>query len=152
MKIILLKDVPKVGKRGDIKNTSDGFARNFLFPQSFAVPASDSAVKKIEKENELKKIEKEKTHEKFHALKEELVGRGVVIHKKTDEAGNLYAGVSRKEIIEALKELKFPVPGNLNEDMIQLSEHIKTLGEHTAKIVFSPNEEISLKVEVRKLD
>jgi len=152
MKVILLKDAPRIGKRGDIKNVSDGYARNFLFPGGFAEQATNSAIKKVEQENEIKKIKKEKSHKVFYALKESLTERGVVINKKADEAGKLYAGVQKKEIIEALRELKFPVPENLDDKMIELSEHIKTLGEHTAKIIFAPNEEIILKVEVRKLD
>src|SRR3989338_2866328 len=117
MKVIFLKDAPKIGKRGDIKNVSDGYAMNFLFPHGFAEPLTNSAIKKIEQENEIKKIKKEKSHKAFYALKEQLTdspstgsGQGVIIYKKADEAGKLYAGVSKKEIIEALRKLKFSVP------------------------------------------
>lgn len=151
MRVILLKDAPKIGKKGDIKNVSDGYARNFLFPQKIAEVATDSAVNKIKQENELKKTKKEKSREKFYALKEMIAERGIIINKKSDEAGKLYAGVSKKEIVEALRELKFPVPENFNEDMIHLEKQIKTLGEHVVKIV-TEGEEIILKVELRKLD
>ncbi|MEK7503117.1 MAG: 50S ribosomal protein L9 [Patescibacteria group bacterium] len=152
MKVIFLKDTPKIGKRGDIKNVSDGYARNFLLKKGVAEPATDSAVKKIQEENKIRKIKKEKSHKAFYALKEALSERGVAINKKADEAGKLYAGVSKKEIIEALRILKFPVPENLNEDQISLSEHIKTIGEHSAKIIFAPEEEINLKISVGKLN
>jgi len=165
MKVIFLKDAPKIGKRGDIKNVSDGYAMNFLFPHGFAEPLTNSAIKKIEQENEIKKIKKEKSHKAFYALKEQLTdspstdstgslqagsGQGVIIYKKADEAGKLYAGVSKKEIIEALRKLKFSVPENLDEDQILLPEHIKTLGGHAIKIVFAPGEEINVKITVEK--
>lgn len=150
MKVILLKDVPKVGKRGEVKNMSDGYARNFLFPHCLAEPATNSAIKKIEQENENKKLKKEKTHEKFHALKEALLNRGMSINKKTDGQGNLYAGVSKKEVVDGLHALKFPVPENLNEDMIEFFGNMKTLGEHKAKIIFAPGEELELKITVEK--
>ena len=67
MKVILLKDAPRIGKRGDIKNVSDGYARNFLFPGGFAEQATNSAIKKVEQENEIKKIKKEKSHKVFYA-------------------------------------------------------------------------------------
>ena len=152
MKIILLEDVEKVGEAGDIKEVSDGYARNFLFPQKLAELATAENIQKIEAE----KIRQAKVAEQdlifTEKIADQLNGTEIELAAKVNEAGKLYAGVQKKEIIEALRELKFPVPENLDDKMIELSEHIKTLGEHTAKIIFAPNEEIILKVEVRKLD
>lgn len=159
-KIILLKDVPSVGKRGEIKNVSPGYARNFLFPQDLAELATDKSIKRAGAEKSLKKVKKEKAHQEFHALKETLMGKsfdsaqgnGVIIRKKVDEKGNLYAGVTTEEIIEALKAAKYQVPEKLTKKMIQTKNPIKTLGEHEITIRFAESEEIILKVEVQKLD
>lgn len=149
MKIILLKDVPKVGKRGEIKNVSDGYARNFLFLQNLAEQATEFSFKKIEQEKKLQKEKKEKIHGTFHVFREALENRGVVIQKKADEKGNLYAGVSANEIIEALKMAKYPVPIELTQQMIELPEHIKMLGEYKVKIIFAPEEKIDFTVQIQ---
>ena len=149
MRIILLKNVPKTGRRGEIKNVSDGYARNFLFPQSFAEPATKLAIKKIEQENISQKEKRLKTHGEFHVLRESLNDRGVVIRKKADDKGNLYAGVTAEEIIEALKKMSFIVPMKLTKKMIELGEHLKTLGERKVKIIFAPDENINFTVQIR---
>lgn len=160
MKIILLKDVPGVGRRGEIKNVSPGYARNFLFSQDLAEPATDKSIKRAEAEKSLKKVKKEKAHQEFHALKEALMGKsfnsaqdkGVIIRKKVDEKGHLYAGVTAEGIIEALRAAKYPIPKKLTKKMIKTKNHIKTLGEHEVTIRFAESEEIILKIEVQKLD
>lgn len=149
MKIILLKDVLKVGRCGEAKNVSDGYARNFLFPKNLAERATETAIKKMETEKLSQKLKKEMVHEQFHELREVLLSRGVVIQKKTDEKGNLYAGVTAEEIIEVLKEKKYPVPEKLNKKMIVFPEHVKSVGKHSAKIIFAPGEEINLKIEIK---
>lgn len=150
MKIILLKEVPKVGRRGEIKNVSDGYARNFLFAKKLAGIATDSAIKKVAQEQKFKKEKKEKIHEEFYSLKKALIGRGVVVRKKTDEKGSLYSGVTAEEIIEALKAAKYPVSEKLNKKMMSFPKHIKSVGEHTAEITFGQGEKIEIKVIVEK--
>ena len=151
MKVIFIKDVPKAGKLGEIKDVSDGYARNFLLRKKLVLLATDSVIKGVAQKQKLKKEKKEKTHEEFHSLKEALVGRGIIIRKKTDEKGNLYAGITSREIIEALKTANYAVPDKLDKKMIEIKTQIKILGEHEVKICFE-NEEITLKVEVQKLD
>src|SRR3989344_1415099 len=111
MKIILLKDVAKLGRRGEIKETSDGYARNFLILRNLAAPATPENIKRTEEELKSKKIQKEHEYEGFHALQAVLAkprlpdGQGrIVIKKKAYKNGRLYAAVSREEIIEALKQ------------------------------------------------
>lgn len=151
MKIILLKDVVGVGQKGAFKNVSDGYARNFLLPQKLADLATPQIIKKLEDEIKNSKIKKEKEHEEFHALKSAVAERGVVIKKKADEKGKLYAAISAKDILEALKDLGFPTPKNLKENMVIFEKPIKTIGSAEAQIKFPPGEEITVKVEVEKL-
>ena len=159
MKVILLKDVAKLGRKGEVKNVSDGYARNFLFLQKLAAPATAKNIKMGEEELKNKKAQKESAHNEFHVLRAALTERGIVIKKKTyktrqsgGQAGKLYAAVSAKEILEALKKLGFPIPVNLNEEMIKFDAPIKTTGKHDAKIVLgdpaSPagKEEIKLQI------
>lgn len=150
MKIIFLKDVPKVGRRGEVKKVSDGYARNFLIVKGFAEIATNSSIKKITREQTLQKEKKEKIHEEFYTLKEALIDGGVVIRKKTDEKGHLYSKVTAEEIIEALKKVN--LPDKFDKKMIKIKTQIKTLGEHEVKIHFGKKEEITLKIEIQKLD
>ncbi|MEK7559751.1 MAG: 50S ribosomal protein L9 [Patescibacteria group bacterium] len=151
MKIILLKDVPNVGKSGEVKNVSDGYARNFLLARGFAKPATDSAIKNAAQKEKNKKEKMGRLHEEFHTLKEELLGRGITIRKKTDEQGHLYSSVTADEIIEALKSAKYTVPAKLDKKIIEIQTPIKSLGKHEVKVHFA-NEEITLTVEAQKLD
>lgn len=160
MRVILLKDVAKLGMRGEIKDVSDGYARNFLILRNLASPATLKNIKKTEEELKSKKIQKENEREKFHALRAALLERGIVIKKKAyktprqssgqarlpdGQAGKLYAAISGEEIIEALKKLDFPVPKNLKAEMIKFDSPIKTTGSHEAKIVLG-GEEIKLQI------
>ena len=145
MKIILLQDIAKVGKRGEVKNVSDGYARNFLLLRNLASPATDKNVKKLEAEMKRKGASKEKTHEVFNALKAALAERGIVIRKKADEKGKLYAAVSAKDILDALRALDFPVPGDLDEKMISIAKPVKTTGSHEALIKMG-REKIKLQI------
>src|SRR3989338_5046482 len=135
MKIILLQDIAKVGKRGEVKNVSDGYARNFLLLRNLASPATDKNVKKLEAEMKRKGASKEKTHEVFHALKAALAERGIVIRKKADEKGKLYAAVSAKEVLESLKALGFPLPDALKKESVKFEKPIKSIGKHEVKIL-----------------
>jgi large subunit ribosomal protein L9 len=139
MKVILLKDIRKVGKKGEVKNISDGYARNFLLPQNFAIIATQKNIKRLEQENKNKTTSKEKTHNAFHALKIALAERGIVIRKKTDDKGTLYAAISGKDIIDALHALNFPISSMISEDMIRFDKPIKMKGKH--EVVIEMNQE-----------
>ena len=145
MKVILLKDVAKLGRKGEVKNVSDGYARNFLFLQKLAAPTTAENIKRGEEELKNKKAQKESAHNEFHVLRAALAEQGIVIKKRAYKNGKLYAAVSAKEILEALKKLGFPIPVNLNEEMIKFDAPIKTTGKHDAKIVLG-NEEIRLRI------
>lgn len=145
MKVILLKDVAKLGKKGDTKDVSDGYARNFLLLQKLASPATPENIKKIEEGIKSKKFQKEEEHKKFHALRSALAERGIVIKKKAYKNGKLYAAVSAKDILEGIRVLGFPLPENLSEKNIKIDTTIKMLGKHNAKIVLG-GEEITLQI------
>ncbi|MES2088189.1 MAG: 50S ribosomal protein L9 [Patescibacteria group bacterium] len=131
MKIILLHDVPKIGKKYDIKNVSDGHALNLLIPKGLAEIATPNAVKKIEKI----KLE-DKTHQK---IQEDLLllnlksieGTTLLIKEKANEKGNLFAGIHKEEIIKRLREEKNI---DLLPDFIVLEKPIKEVGKHVVEI------------------
>lgn len=145
MKIILLKDIAKTGRRGEVKDVSDGYARNFLFLRNLALPATAENIKKFETEMKGKRAMRERSHEEFHGLRASLAERGIVIKKKADEKGGFYAAVSKEEVFNALKSLGFMLPQGLESGAIELGEPIKTAGKYEANITFK-GEKIKLPI------
>lgn len=143
MKVILFKDVSGIGKAGDIKNVSDGYARNFLLPKKLAEVATDAS---LQKASLLKKKQQEAEQadlEKIQKLAEELQGREVVIVAK-EKDGKLFGSINAKAIAKELKK------GNLNieEKSILLPEPIKEVGDYDVQIELSHGIEASIHVTV----
>lgn len=131
MKIILLKDVPKVGRKYDTKEVSEGYAANMLIPRGLAVAATPSALKSIGVEKA-----KEEGERKIH---EELLiknitgldGATITIKEKANEKGHLFAGI---HIPELLKEIEGQTRLQVNAEHILLDKPIKEVGEHTVNL------------------
>ena len=148
MKVILLKDIHTLGKKGESKDVSDGYARNFLLKNNLASLATKGNIKQLEEQMKSKKAREERAIGDFHALRAALMERGIVIKKKANKHGELYARVSPKEILEALRALHFPVPSALDDKSIFIEKPIKTVGSHEAKLAMG-GEDIKLKIEVK---
>ncbi|NQV12016.1 50S ribosomal protein L9 [Candidatus Uhrbacteria bacterium] len=104
MKVILLEDVKDKGYKGDIIDVSDGYAKNFLFPQSMGVPATPDAIAKI-KASAAKAVKEAKRGEKVYKdAAGQLEGAELVLSAKANEEGSLYAAVSAKDIVAAASE------------------------------------------------
>jgi len=125
MKVILLQDVKTLGKEGNVVEVSDGHARNFLFPQNLAVPATPDALKKREEREQAAKRVVHKDVSLAGDLAQRLDGQEFLIQEKMSEGGTLYAAVTAKTIADAIKKKKFKV----TPDMIKLSEPLKEPGE-----------------------
>ncbi|MCL1858721.1 MAG: 50S ribosomal protein L9 [Oscillospiraceae bacterium] len=145
MKVLLKEDVKGQGKKGEIINVSDGYARNFLFPRSLAVIADAKAVNEVKtkKEAELHKIEAEKQNAKD--LGERLSRTILKIASTSTPDGKLYGSVTTSNIAEELKKQE-----NIDIDKrkINLDEHIKSFGTYTVEIKVYPEITASLTVVV----
>lgn len=131
MKVILLKNVPGTGKKGEIKNVSDGYARNFLFKKGFAQPATAGLVQKIHasENKQAKKQEKElKTKQKDASR---LDGAEISFEEKTSASGSLYAAISASKIARELKK-RYGV--DVQGKHIQIPDPIKEVGEYTITV------------------
>ncbi len=144
MKIILLKDVRGIGMHGDVKNVADGYAHNFLLPQKLAEPATEDKVKEMEgrKQEHAAAMQKEEA-----ALTEKIMqlrGKKVVLSARATEKGGLFKAIAAKDVIRAIKaEHEIDIP----EEALEFSEHIKTVGEHTA-LLKSKTQKVELVVAV----
>lgn len=144
MKVILIQNVNKLGKAGEIKEVADGFARNMLFPKKAAVPATPEAVRALEFQKSLLARKSEKELEGVEQTAEALDGRELVISAKAGEEGRLFGSITEKNIIEKLKGNGF----NLDKKQIKLKEHIKELGEYDVAISFDHGLEARIKIIV----
>ena len=131
MKIILLQDVKGQGKKGDLVEASDGYARNFLLPRKLAKIADAGSVKQIEirKESEAFHLSEEK--KKAEELKKSLASKEIVFNTTGGVDGRLYGAVTAKDVSDRLKS-DFSI--DIDKRLITLSENIKTVGEYSAKI------------------
>ena len=142
MKVILLQDVKKLGKKGDVIEASDGYARNFLFPRKLAEQATDNAMHIVntKKENERKK--KLAEIEAAQKLAAELKGQEITIDAKSGENGRLFGAITNKDIAEVVNN-KF----NLSIDKKKIvMETIKVAGSYNIEIKLYP--EVSTKMKV----
>lgn len=147
MKVILLKDVPKVGKKYDVVNASDGFARNFLVARGLAELATDKNIKRVDltrKQN----VDKSSI-QKDLLLKNlaDLDGKEISLKEKASDKGHLFAGVHKEEIVIAIK-------GQLGigvlTDNIELEHPIKEIGELEVEIKVD-SKKAKLKVRIEAL-
>lgn len=148
MKVVLLDDVKKVGKKGEIVDVSDGYASNFLFKKKLAVAATSGAINdaKLAKESAAFKKETELAHAK--ELQSLLKGKQVLLKIKSGEGGRTFGSVAAKDVGQAIEDqLKL----DIDRKKIVLKEPIKTLGVHQVEIKLHPSVvgEIEVKVEAQ---
>jgi len=125
MRVIFLSDIPRVGKRHDVKDVNDGYAMNFLLPRKLAEVATAQALKQLEERKKEIIVEKEIQEELLEKNLEELADKVVKISSKADEKGHLFSGIHSKEIAEALAAMHIEV----KEEFIDLEKPIKAVGE-----------------------
>jgi len=142
MRVILLQDIENLGKKYEVKEVKNGYARNFLIPKGLAKPATKKSLKWIEMQKEIETKKAEEALKKVQELASVIDGQEIVIPVKIGEEGQLFESVTSQKIIEKLKESGFEIKKN----QIGLPEPIKELGEFPVKIKFEHNLEAEIKV------
>jgi len=142
MRVILLQDVENLGKKYEIKEVKNGYARNFLIPKGLARPATKEALTWLETQKEMEAKKAEEELKKIQAFASSIDGQEVIIPVKIGEEGQLFESITSQKIFEKLKELGFEIKKN----QIDLEEPIKELGEYPVKIHFEHNLEAEIKV------
>lgn len=136
MQVLLLKDVPNLGKAGTVKNVADGYARNYLFPQKLAVPATPEAMKQAEAIRKAALRRQQRMEEEAEALAKELEVITLIFKAKAGESGKLYGSVTASHIAEALSA---KMGMEFDKRKIDLEEPLKELGAHQVRIKLAPN-------------
>ena len=144
MKIILLQDIDNLGKKYEIKEVADGYARNFLIPKGLAKPATKENLKWLESQKEIEVKKAEEELKKVEAVATNIDGQEIIIPVKIGEEGQLFESITSQKIYEKLKELGFEI----KKSQIDLPEPIKELGEFPVKIKLEHNLEAEIRVIV----
>ncbi len=145
MKVILLDNIKGVGKKDEIINASDGYARNYLLPKKLAVEANSENLSKLNNKKEAASYRKDVEKQKAEELAKKLKGIMLKIKVKAGENGKIFGGVTNKEISDNLKsQYNFIV----DKKKIDLKETIKTLGEFNVDIKLFEGVIAKLRVEV----
>lgn len=147
MKVILLEDVKTLGKKGDIVEVSDGYARNAILPKKLGVEANNKNKNdlKLQKANE-EKLAKEQL-EAAQAFAQELAEKSVVVKMKAGEGGRAFGSVSSKEIVQAIKE-QYDI--TLDKKKVQLAEAIKNFGTYEVSVKLHPKVTGKFNVKVQE--
>lgn len=144
MKVILLADVKGSGKKEEIVNVSDGYARNFLFPKKLAVEATPGAAKEIERKKAAERQREMERRQAADAKAKTLRGRVITVTAKAGSQGRLYGSITGQEVAEALNA-QYQV--EVDKRKIELNETIRTVGEYEAVVKLYP--EITAKMTVK---
>lgn len=145
MKVILLEDVKGQGKKGDLINTSDGYARNFLFPRKLAKPADAGSIKEIEMKKESEAFHLAQEKKKANEMKEFLSDKQVVFKTTGGADGRLYGAVTTKDIAEKIEK---DLGVKIDKRNISINDTIKTAGIYPVKVKLFQGITAELKIVV----
>lgn len=144
MKVIFIKDMKGQGKKGEVKEVSEGYATNFLFPRGIARPATEGNMKTLQQQNASEEKRKAQEKEEAVQLGKKLEEMTVVLKAKAGEGGRLFGAITSKQIAEALAGQKIKI----DKRKIELGEPIRTLGVTQVPVKLHPDVKATLKVQI----
>lgn len=145
MKLILTADVNELGKRGDVVDVADGYARNFLLPKQKAIKANEGALAQAEAVREARIEIDRRAKDAAENIATQLVGSRVVLAAQAGDEGQLYGSVGAGDIIEGIKRF---TGIELERNQVEIDAPIKAIGLHEIQIKVHPEVEFSLTLDV----
>ena len=145
MKVILTEDVSDLGKKGDVVDVADGYARNYLVPKSKAVKASTGAMRQAETMREARAESEKRALEEADRIKTALEGTKVVIAARAGDEGKLYGSIGTADVAEAIKKF---AGVDLDRKTIEIDEAIREIGLHEVTIRNHPDVEFTISLDV----
>lgn len=147
MKVILTKDVAGLGRAGDVKEVSDGYARNFLILKHLALPATTKALDQIQKQELERQAKIKKEQERFEQIRIKLQSKTFVVQARADKT-HLFAAVKAKEIADVINS---KLNLGVEENQIIIEKPIKTLGLHQVGVRFAQNPPVKVNLMVEAI-
>lgn len=145
MKLILTADVNELGKRGDVVDVSDGYARNFLLPKKKAMKANDGALAQAESIREARIEAERKAKETAENIATQLVGSRVVLAAQAGDEGQLYGSVGVSDVVEGIQRF---TGIELQKGQVEIAEPIKAIGLHEVQVKVHPEVEFPLTLDI----
>jgi large subunit ribosomal protein L9 len=145
MKVILRSDIAKVGKRGDIIDVSDGYARNFLFPKGLAIKATDGAVQQAASMRRARDLRDAQDRSAAEEVARRLVAKVITIPAKAGTEGRLFGSVTAADIVEAVEKQAGVV---IDRRKLLLADPIKSLGSHQVAVRLHSDVEFPVTLDV----
>ncbi|QQR79458.1 MAG: 50S ribosomal protein L9 [Deltaproteobacteria bacterium] len=146
MEVILREDVPKLGKVGDVKKVSDGFARNYLIPQKKAMVADKGSLKRLEQEQKVIEARRAKAKQEAEALGQKISSITLTVEKQAGEEDKIFGTVSSREVADLLDKQGIKV----DKRTILIKDAIRKLGEYSVEIHLHSEVVASLKLVLIK--
>ena len=147
MKVILLRDVAKIGKRFEIVNVPDGFAINKLIPMRDAEPATPANVKRVTKNKERLQANKNELKQEIALIVDQVTSEPITLTVEANEQGHLFQAIHAKDIAKSAKERNL----NLSEEYIVINQPIKSVGDHQITIKLDDfNKDITINIVAKK--
>lgn len=131
MKIVLRQDVPKLGEAGSIQTVANGYARNYLIPKGFAVLATDGEIKTAEHNMKVRERKVARQEEQLQSFADKIDGTRLEFTARAGEQGRLFGSVTTSDVAEQLQE---KIGEEIDRRKIQLTEPLRTVGEHEVEI------------------
>jgi large subunit ribosomal protein L9 len=145
MKIILQKEVEKLGAPGDVVDVADGYARNFLIPRKLAVPATRGGVKHAQTMKQAHEARVEKAAAEARELADRLTASPLRLGAKAGEDGRLFGSITANHVAD---ELQRATGVEIDKRRVNLSEPIRSIGTHEVQVHLHPEVEVTVTVEV----
>lgn len=145
MKVIFLKDVAGSGRAGEVKDVSDGYARNYLLPHKLAAAATEGQLNRVEALKKTQERHEAKTEAEMRDLARRLTEANVVLKAKVGEGQRLYGSITNADIAEELSEI---TRSEIDKRKLEMDEPIKQLGTHEVVVRLSPTIHARVKVKV----
>jgi large subunit ribosomal protein L9 len=145
MKLILTADVNDLGKRGDVVEVAEGYARNFLLPRKKAVKANEGALAQAETIREARLVAEKKAKDDAERIATQLVGSRVVIAAQAGDEGQLYGSVGLADVVEGVRRF---TGVELDRSTVEVPKPIKAIGLHEITIKLHPEVEFPLTLDV----
>lgn len=133
MKVVFIKDAPGNGRKGELKEVSDGFAKNFLIAKGFAQAVTPQLMQKLEKERKEQDQKKQKEAARQQVLKSEIEKRTFSIKVKIGDKGQVFGGVHEKEVAKLISD---KLGEEVGKNQVEIKEALKTTGEHLVTVRF----------------
>lgn len=146
MKVILVTDVPKLGKRGQVIAVADGYGRNYLLPKGLGIEATPANLRRFEGQKDAKKRRTERETSEAETLAGRLDGFSLTVKAKAGEEGRLFGSVTNKDIASGIKDI---LGLDIDKRRIEIEEPLKTLGTYRVAVRLSQtiSREITVAVE-----